>query len=171
MTDFLNYSMIPLIPYKSIVITTSLPLNDAVTVLFKAVSPKKRWYQFSLSRSGKFEGTVSREGFKIERAINYRNSFLPILHGTFRPDVTGTRIEVTMKMHPFVLLFSVFWFGAVLSGFVLGIIGSFASDHIPFEVLIGAGTMLVAFYLMTILGFGFEAKKAIRFMNETFKQV
>jgi hypothetical protein len=69
--------MIPLIPYKRILITTSLTINDAVAVLAKAVSPKKRWYQWSFGGGG-FEGIVSRDGFKIERTISYCNSFLPI---------------------------------------------------------------------------------------------
>jgi len=137
-------------------------------VLSRAVSPKKRWYQWSYGGGG-FEGIVSRDGFKIERAISYRNSFLPILHGTFRPHVNGTQIEIVMKMHPVVVGFSIFWCSAVLSGLLISLSKSILSHEFRYEVLVTFG-MLAAFYLMAILSFGFEVRKAIRLINDMFKE-
>ena len=161
--------MIPLIPYKRFFVNSSLTLNEAIEALSKTVTPrKKRWFQWSWFGGGNFEGVVAREGFTIERAISYRNSFLPILHGTFHPHVNGTKIEVVMKMHPLVIGFSIFWCLGVVSGMIGLLVQSIASREINTGVFITFG-MLVFFYLMTTLSFGFEAQKATQFICGVFK--
>jgi hypothetical protein len=72
-------------------------------------------------------------------------------------------------MHPLVIGFSIFWCSAVLSGLVISLSKSILSHELHYEVFVTFG-MLAAFYLMTILGFGFEVRKAIRLINEVFKE-
>jgi hypothetical protein len=60
-------------------------------------------------RGGGFEGVVTRDGFKIRRQINYRNSLRPNLYGRFEEPARGTVIRVQMIMHPLVIAFGVFW--------------------------------------------------------------
>lgn len=56
--------------------------------------------QWPDKRTEMFEGTVSEEGFDINRILRYyRNSFLPVIHGRFSPLGQGVRIEVTMTFH------------------------------------------------------------------------
>lgn len=64
-----------------------------------------------------FEGEVGDRTFKIERAINYRNSFLPIIQGSFEQLSFGTKITIEMKISPFVIGIFLFILLLVFSGF------------------------------------------------------
>ncbi len=107
--------------------------------------------------------------FNINRAIRYRNSFLPILHGRLFPNGTGTRVDVRMIMHPFVIGFLLLWCGIVLSAF-LGIVfdvvrGNQLTDRDWIPLF-----MLAFIYLLTFFAFGFEAQKATSMLNDVFYQ-
>ncbi len=65
-----------------------------------------------------FIGSVEDESFKLRRNIRYRNSFLPMIRGHITPNVVGTRVCVTMFLHPLVALFMIFWLGMVGFGAV-----------------------------------------------------
>jgi hypothetical protein len=60
-----------------------------------------------------FKGTVKNNSFRVRRYISYRNSFLPVMWGRLSPTASGTRVAVTMFLHPFVALFMAFWLGSV----------------------------------------------------------
>lgn len=47
-----------------------------------------------------FIGAVQRDGFRIQRAILYRNSFLPMMWGRVVGDARGSDIRVLMTLHP-----------------------------------------------------------------------
>ncbi|HYX72204.1 MAG TPA: hypothetical protein VE732_05495 [Nitrososphaera sp.] len=119
-------------------------------------------------RTEKFEGEVSETGFKISRIIRYRNSFLPIVQGQFTPSVKGMRIEVRMRLHMAVLIFSILWlsfFGAVAVAFISQIIstGKFEGGmFIPFG-------MLLFYYLLVTISFGVEANKASKLLWDIFE--
>src|SRR5215469_5375353 len=52
-----------------------------------------------------FIGGVEGNSFKLYRDIRYRNSFLPRIRGHVRAYRDGTNIDVTMHLHPVVLVF------------------------------------------------------------------
>ena len=56
-----------------------------------------------------FVGSVRELSFSIRRYIRYRNSFLPMIRGRLTPIETGTRVSVTMFIHPAVAVFMAFW--------------------------------------------------------------
>ena len=60
-----------------------------------------------------FMGTVRDDSFRLRRDIRGRNSFLPQVRGHFASIPTGTRVCVTMFVHPLVVLFMAFWLGLV----------------------------------------------------------
>src|ERR1700690_4052606 len=60
-----------------------------------------------------FIGWVRDGSFKLHRDIRYRNSFLPVVHGRIVPADIGTRIQVTMSIHPLVAVFLAIWFGSL----------------------------------------------------------
>jgi hypothetical protein len=159
--------MYPLFPYRRVIIQTPLTAEDAARVLTKVVTPRAWYYLFWTRATTGFEGRVSRDGFNINRAIRYRNSFLPVLHGRFRPTTNGTAVDVRMVMHPFVNLFLLFWcviLGIAFFQFATHVLqgGSISGrDWIPFAILI-------FIYLMVFLSFGFEAERATRMLKETF---
>ncbi|MFE1748574.1 WD40 repeat domain-containing protein [Coleofasciculus sp. H7-2] len=98
-----------LLPYNTFTLQTQDPLPIVLEKLAAHIEPSKlRWH---ISRHhAPYEGTLSETGFEIHRIIHYRNSFVPIIRGRFELSPSGTIIRITMKLHPFVIAFLVFWY-------------------------------------------------------------
>jgi len=107
-----------------------------------------------------FIGRVEGNCFKLYRDIRYRNSFLPRIRGHVNPYRDGSNIEVTMYLHPLVLVFMLFWLGFVGAGAV-ATLGHGKGDH----ALVPLG-MLVFGVALTLGGFYPEALKARRILEE-----
>ena len=160
--------MIPLLPYQKLVIEVPYSREELTRRLGKEVTSRtRRWGSFE-KRTELFEGVVSDEGFQISRIIDYRNSFLPVIEGRFYPHAKGVRVEITMRLHVAVLIFSIVWLGMV--GIVLGGAAThfLATRKIDAVALTPFG-MLLFFYLMVTIGFGVEAKKASKLLNRLFE--
>lgn len=56
-----------------------------------------------------FYRKIEGDKFKIRRALNYNNSFQPILHGEFQADDDGTRLSAELKMYWHVRAFVLFF--------------------------------------------------------------
>lgn len=148
-----------LLPYDKFEIQTSLTLEETVMALKAQVEPRK-WLRALSGNKTAFEGEVSRAGFKIMRIIKYRNSFLPIIKGTFNQGQNGTIVKIRMGLHPLVIVFMSVWFGGVIFGlFAIG--AGLASNKISLSapLLIPLG-MLFFGWAMVAGGFWFEARKA-----------
>lgn len=160
--------MIPLIPYQKFVFESPLNQEEARQRLEAEVAQLRSGWQWIERRTEKFEGAVSAEGFQIHRIIHYRNSFLPIILGRFSPGVPGVRIEVTLKLHIFVVIFSLVW---------LGFVGPLAGEAVmqimtTGSVEVGGAIpclMLIFFFLMLIIGFEIEAYKAKKLLSRIFE--
>lgn len=160
--------MIPLIPYQKLVFDSPLSQEEAVRRLALEVAKPRSGWQWREKRTEKFEGTVSDESFQISRIIRYRNSFLPVIQGRFSPFGSGVRIEVTMKLHVIILIFSLLWLSFV--GFpVLGAVMQFLMTGRFEEAGWIPCAMLVLFFLMTAIGFGIEAHKAKKLLSRIFE--
>ncbi len=92
------------IPYTRFTIETTLPVENVTAILLRVVQPKKFWPNPFSNNRKQFEGTVSRGGFRIVRNIYYLNSFIPDIKGEFDSSGSGTRIKITMAIHPFVVV-------------------------------------------------------------------
>lgn len=115
-----------------------------------------RWFD---KRRQAFEGSVSEEGFKINRIIRYRNSFLPVLQGQFFSHGHGVRIEVMMRLHVSVIVFCLVWIGFV--GYMLwAFIRQWLEVGKYENAILGPIGMLVFLYLLVTISFGIEANKA-----------
>lgn len=60
-----------------------------------------------------FLGKIENDSFRLRRNIRYRNSFLPLIRGQVSSRGVGSRVSVTMSIHPFTALFMAFWLGSV----------------------------------------------------------
>jgi hypothetical protein len=109
-----------------------------------------------------FIGGVDGNTFHLRRDIRYRNSFLPQLKGHVEANAGGSRIFVTMHLHPVVGVFMLIWLGVVgiaaLAILRSGHIGA-APSLIPFG-------MLVFGVALTAGGFYPEAFKARRILEQ-----
>lgn len=151
-----------LLPYDSFTIQTRDPLPLILQRLNAEVEAPRIGFGFSQHRA-LYQGSVSEDGFKITRIINYRNSFLPIIRGSFAQEPDGTTIiHITMGLHPFVMAFLGFWYLTWYSGsipivFISGMPSIVAVLFIGLPLLI-----LVAFWY----GFWFEADRSRRELRE-----
>ena len=107
-----------------------------------------------------FIGEVDGDHFEFYRDIRYRNSFLPRIKGHVSSYPRGTKIDVTMYLHPLVLVFMLFW---------LGLAGAGAAATLrhgkPANALVPMG-MCVFGVALTLGGFYPEALKARRILEE-----
>jgi cytochrome oxidase complex assembly protein 1 len=60
-----------------------------------------------------FIGSVQSSSFRLRRDIHYRNSFLPQIWGRIVSTPNGSRVNVLMFMHPFVVMFMLFWLASI----------------------------------------------------------
>ena len=109
-----------------------------------------------------FVGSVDNCTFQLRRVISGRNSFLPRIRGHIIPTESGTSVKVIMFMHPFTVVFMLFWLGAV--GY--GTWDAFAHPRTPhtFDSFILLGMFLFG-VTMTAGGFFPEATKAKRLLS------
>jgi hypothetical protein len=74
-----------------------------------------------------FVGSVHGVAFQLRRDISGRNSFLPRIRGQIIPMANATRVNVIMFMHPFTVVFMLFW----LAGVGYGTWDAFAHPRFP----------------------------------------
>ncbi len=92
------------IPYTCFVIETPLTPEKVIVKFQQMIQPKNFWPNpFSGDRK-QFEGTISKEGFRVVRNIYYLNSFIPLIKGRFDSSGSGGKIVITMSIHPLVVL-------------------------------------------------------------------
>jgi len=114
-----------------------------------------------------YEGQVDRDGFKIQRVIQYRNSFLPQITGTFKRGRTGNEVHVKLKLNLFVLIFICLWMGGVTVACLSTLFISNIAGGLGYFSLIPFGMLLFG-YLLTTLAFSYEAKKSEKDLLEIF---
>src|SRR5271154_1848899 len=82
--------------------------TERIQSVVREEPPLGRWFSSAGPIVEPFIGRVQDGSFKLRRDIRYRNSFLPLVRGHVVPTSTGTRVSVTMFLHPFVALLTVF---------------------------------------------------------------
>jgi len=151
------------IPYNQFVIETPLPADEVMLKLSQVIQRKKFWPNpFSNDRK-EYEGTISKDGFRVARNIYYLNSFIPSIKGRFDSSDSGTRIIIAMAIHPlvvvaFALVFA--FFGYFLFTFLMELI----SGSI---VILGC---LALAYTFCTLAFKREAALDRKFLVKLFSE-
>ncbi|MBI1181075.1 MAG: hypothetical protein GC201_10990 [Alphaproteobacteria bacterium] len=70
-------------------------------------------------------GLVEDTSLRLRRRIAYRNSFQIYLFATVGPELGGSRISCTFRMHGLAIAFIVVWFSLVGIGLAVGIVAAF----------------------------------------------
>ena len=153
--------MISWLPYREVSVFTTLSVDETRSLLSNTVIKRRfRWFS---SDVGQFEGVVSVDGFNINRVIGYRNSFLPMLYGSFIPrNDGGTQVIVKMMLHPVVLVIMLGFLGALLCGAATSILNGYHD-------LACFGGFFLFGYLLVMGGFNLEANKAAAFIKMVFQ--
>jgi hypothetical protein len=102
----------PLLPYDTLLIDSPLPVDEARARLEQATGPR-RWARYGPPPQP-FQGEVTADEVRIERAITYQNSFLPRIRGRLEPRADGSRLQATLSPHPLAAAFMAVWFAGVL---------------------------------------------------------
>ena len=155
-------------PYDSFEIRTQLSVEALTDALNEHIEPKK-W--FRLSRNHKpFQGTHTAEGFRIARIIHYRNSFLPVITGSFRHRPSEINIAVRMRLHPLAMAFMSVWFGGFTLFLVLVLAAVFTGRAVQYPLLLIPFGMLLFGWALVSGSFWLEAKKAESLLLDMFNR-
>lgn len=160
--------MFPFLPYKRIIIPTSLTIEKCVSLVSNAISPYRTISTWFSSSNKEFEGSVNEQGFKIQKVIYNKNSFLPVLNGKFVQSEKGTKIEIRLSLDALVLVFSLFWLAGMGGVFLLLLIGSISAglpNKFIWYPLAGIGI----FYFMILVGFRSYFKRTEEFILNLFE--
>ena len=165
-------------PLYSFHLDTPLPESAALQRIQGLTRPRRsfrEWVAFNVSnvtREGitvgpPFLGKVGRSTFRLRRDIRYMNSFLPLVWGRIVPSGVGSRINVTMFLHPFVVLFMIFWFSGL--GFGVAQLWVHRKEAVPLAFLVPAAMILFGLALVLVC-FIPEAIKAKRMLESALEK-
>ena len=151
-----------ILPFDKFEIQTNLSLTEVRRKLNEQIDEKR---VFNILRTNKkFEGEAYSDGFKINRIISYRNSFLPILHGSFKNNPKGTSIIIKLRLHKLVLIISVFF----LYFFSFELIESIASKNRSYFDIVFPSFFLFLFGIIMPVSFHWEGRKAKSIFRNIF---
>jgi hypothetical protein len=157
-------------PFYRSTITTPLTPDATAERLRGLIGPKPTLRERFAASLGDaparppFAGSLSDGAFKATRILWYRNSFAPVIRGEYATSGTGgTRIELFMTLHPFVIAFQLLWCAMVL----FMTMPMIARGETPSDYL-GLG-MIAVTLLITIAGFYPEAIHAKRLIGRAMQ--
>lgn len=137
------------LPFENIIYKTKLSKEQTIQKLAENIEAKKSFGfgAYNYTYSTPYIGSITGNTFEIQRAISYRNSFLPQIKGEVYSEFDGTRVKVSMKPHPFVLVFMTIWFSGVIIGCFATTFALFTQNFSPF-FLIPYGMLLFGIALL-----------------------
>jgi hypothetical protein len=163
-----------ILPFEKLVYRSTLTKEELLAHLQNEIEAEKSFgfgaNQFSYSKP--YIGKIYNNTFEIKRAINYRNSFLPLIKGEVKDDVNGSKINVNMKLIEIVKVFMIIWLGGVLVGCLVTSYSLIFKNGLNSE---GGMFMFIPFFMlifgMVLVSFGFkaESRKSIKDLEEILK--
>ena len=157
------------LPFENIIYRTQLSQVKAIEKLADNVEKEKsfRIGFYNTNYTKPYYGSIYGGRFKINRALNYRNSFSPIIKGEIFTHYEGTRIKVSMKPAIHVLVFLTIWFGGVFIACFATIAVMFTKGFnlyflIPFAMLLFGVALVLG-------GFKTESKRSRNDLKEIFQ--
>ncbi len=139
-------------PYYKMVIKHSKTADEIYNVMSNQVEPCKLFG--SRTSTKLFCGTCNKESFTLRRIIQYRNSFLPIIHG----EIHSKEVIITMKMHEAITILVAVWLIGASMGSLFTIFAIFFSPF-RWDYLIALSILPLGF-LLIYFGFWKEVKIA-----------
>lgn len=142
-----------ILPLEKLILSTRLSKAQVIEKLNENVEPEKSlgFGSSNFSYKKAYIGKIDGDRFEIKRAINYRNSFLPLIKGTVNSEIGRTKIEISMKPNDFVIAFMGIWFGGVSIACIASIHVIMTQEFNPFllipfaMLLFGIALILAAF--------------------------
>ena len=156
-----------IIPSAKAEFTTDLSTDEVYNILKKNVQPRK-FLSFDIGKKEKipFEGSVEKNQFNIQRNINYKNSFIPQIIGTFTNERGKTKISVNLKLLNLVYFFVILLIGFSLFILLMGIYFNRISD---IDFIIFPLGFIIFTLLLTRFGFYIEKNKSLEKLKEVLQ--
>jgi hypothetical protein len=162
-------------PFYRFHLDTPLSESTAFERIQGLIRPRRgfrEWIAFNITRQDNtvgppFLGKASRGTFRLHRDIRYRNSFLPFVWGRIVPSRGGSRINITMFLHPLVTLFMIVWFSGL--GYAVAKLWMHRKEAVPHAVLFPIGMILFGVALVLVC-FIPEAIKAKRLLESSLNK-
>ncbi len=161
------------LPYRKFVIHSCLNKAQVMFQLRNCVSQRQGDWPSQPKTSKTFAGKLLPSGFEITKPWGYRNSFIPIINGTFEPHENGTKIVITMKLHSLIFVFIAVWAFPIvgigfftISSLIFSIITANTIDFELVKILLAMTGMLLFLYLMVSVSFNIQANKASKILYE-----
>ena len=164
--------MIHIFPRLEYRIDSTKSPEDINTILNSVTASKKMVFSYlSYPDNIEFVGEVNPSDFKIKPKPKpyVRNSFIPVILGTIRTERGLTVIEIKMRLHLFVQIFSTIWFGGVGLGILAGLLVVFTEGMNGLPMLVGTVALFAFGQALARIGFYFPAKNASRRLEELLK--
>jgi hypothetical protein len=140
---------VPFLPDKRFVIDADVAPDVVRERLRAVVAPVRR---FALRRPKlPFAGTVGSESFELRPVLGYGNSFAPLVRGSYATDISGTRIDVRMRLLRPVAVFMGAWLAVAA---FLVVVASIAAARDPLRL--GFVILALAFF-----GVGYSCMTAL----------
>ena len=122
----------------------NLDTNDPIEVVLsrlKANVDRDRIVRVESKQDKSFHGTISSDGFKIRKIVNYRSSYVPTIEGKLIKRTYGTNVRLKVYAHPIVLLFMIIWFSLLVGFIIMTLLSTFSNTTalivIPFLLIFG----------------------------------
>ncbi len=135
-----------ILPHDHVVYETNLTPQEVFERLDLIIDNQNDSFYFPSRSSKRFSGKwKSKTQFRIFRNIKYKNSFLPLLHGTIEPTPNGSRVAIKFRLAVFIKTFSIIWLSGI-TFFTGAVIYRVAETGLNRENVIGP--LLVVFFYM-----------------------
>ena len=144
------------LPEKRFVIDARVAPDEVRERLRSAVAPVRR---FALRRPAlPFAGNVGQHSFEFRPVLGYGNSFAPLVQGSYATGVSGTRVDVRMRLLRPVAAFMAGWLA--LAAFLV-VVAAIAAARDPLRlgfVILALAFFSVGYGCMAVL-FGLETRR------------
>ena len=159
-----------ILPYEKLIINTNLTSEEIIEKLNEYIEPYQPFRNKFKPPNKPYNGKIDGNNFTIARNINYRNSFLPIVKGKIISDYQGSIINITLSLHPVIIVFIGFWLYMTGGMGFFFLISMITSGEFMLGGLIPLG-MFIFGCLLTIIPFKVEAKIAKKFLQDLFSTI
>lgn len=163
-----------ILPFEKLIYRSNLTKEELLAHLQNEIEAEKSFgfgaNNFSYSKP--YIGKIYNNTFEIKRAINYRNSFLPIIKGEIQNDINGSKINVKMSLAEIVKVFMIIWLGGVFIACLATLYTLIFTNGLNSE---GRFFMFLPFFMLAIgilmvyFGFKTESKKSEKDLEEILK--
>lgn len=156
-------------PTKNVIYQTHLNEEEIINQLVENVESKKTFRQciFPFSSCKPYRGQIIGQTFKIKRIIGYRNSFQPIITGSFERSDKVLIIKVNIKIRTYVIASFYALFGGIGLGFL--IILQKELNHSELNLEIFTPFIIILFvYILARVTYLYECRRSIKDLQIIF---